>query len=847
MGGAAGVIRTPDQRLRVFVSSTLRELASERRVVRAVIERLALAPVMFELGARPHPPRSLYRAYLAQSDIFVGVYWESYGWVAPGEEVSGLEDEYDLTPDVPLLIYVKRSEQRHERLEALLDRIRNDDRASYVEFDDAEELGSLLTSDLATLLAERFDESSRRRGTPLDATPNPASSEFLSPPASLTRLVGREPELARVIQFLSTDADRLVTLTGPGGIGKSRLAIAAARALEASFPDGIAFVDLAPIRDPGLVVSAIATALGIRDTDHVPLHEKLAKALDHRRVLLLLDNVEHVIAAAADLSALLSRSSVSMLATSRLPLRIDGEQSVPLTPLPSATAIELFVERARAVKPEFELTPDNEADVAAIASALDNVPLALELAAARLRVLTPAALAERLDHALPLLVGGARDRPERQRTLRATIDWSAQLLSEQESTFLCRLAVFRSGFALDAAEWMCEDLDPGNAVDLLAALVDSSLVQEQDRGSHPWFSMLATVREYARDELERRGELQRSLQRHAAFYSELAVRAEPHLIGTDQSAWMARLRDEFEDIRAAVDHYFRTEQGDAVTQLLWPLYWFWWTTGRLPEARDWVARLADVGYPVTEQTRFRVRFYLVGLATWKMPDPSRIPDLQDCLSYFVREHDLFGEFLAQITIAMLELMHGSSGLDAADEDLQRVQAIAEALHSPFLAAMALLIRGRSFLARGDVANATATFEASLDAAKASGEVLSQSAALYELGWVQMLLGEHGMARDYFVQQLLISSAVGHEEGIAYGLEGLFAVEVEAGAFERAGRFLGAADDTRERKGLLGPGIFSYHQRVLGQVEASPAAEEFTIAREQGRHADIAELLEEALT
>ena len=158
MGGGAGVIRTPDQRLRVFVSSTLRELAPERRVIRAVIERLALAPVMFELGARPHPPRSLYRAYLEQSDIFIGVYWESYGWVAPGEEVSGLEDEYNLAPDIPMLIYVKRSEQRQDRLESLLDRIRDDDRASYVAFEDAEELGPLLTADLATLLAERFDE-----------------------------------------------------------------------------------------------------------------------------------------------------------------------------------------------------------------------------------------------------------------------------------------------------------------------------------------------------------------------------------------------------------------------------------------------------------------------------------------------------------------------------------------------------------------------------------------------------------------------------------------------------------------------------------------------------------------
>ena len=184
MGGGAGVIRTPDQRLRVFVSSTLQELAPERRVIRAVIERLALAPVMFELGARPHPPRSLYRAYLEQSDIFIGVYWESYGWVAPGEEVSGLEDEYNLAPDIPCSFTSSAASSARIAWNPCSDRIRDDDRASYVAFDDAEELESLLTADLATLLAERFDEGSRRRRVPPDVAPDAASSEFLGPPSA---------------------------------------------------------------------------------------------------------------------------------------------------------------------------------------------------------------------------------------------------------------------------------------------------------------------------------------------------------------------------------------------------------------------------------------------------------------------------------------------------------------------------------------------------------------------------------------------------------------------------------------------------------------------------------------
>lgn len=846
MGGGAGIIRTPDQRLRVFVSSSLQELAPERRVIREVIERLALSPVMFELGARPHPPRSLYRAYLEQSDIFIGVYWESYGWVAPGEEVSGLEDEYNLAPDIPMLIYVKRGEQRQDRLESLLGRIRDDDRVSYVAFDDAEQLRSLLIADLATLLAERFDESSRRRSVPSHDLTAVAPSEMLDPPSPVTRLIGRERDLEKVVGLLTTEGRRLVTLTGPGGIGKTRLALAAGRDLEISFPDGIAFVDLAPLRDPRLVISAIANALGIRDTGEAPLRAKVTQALNHRHVLLLLDNVEQVVDAAADLSDLLNASSVSILATSRVLLRIDGEQSVPLAPLASPAAVQLFVERACAVKPEFELTDDNEADVTAIVTALDNVPLALELAAARLPVLTPKVLLERLDRALPLLVDGARDRPERQRTLRAAIDWSAQLLSNPERDLFHRVSVFRNGFSLDAAEWMCEGLGAGSAVDLLAGLVESSLLQEQDRESRSWFSLLATVREYARDELERAGDLPKCRQRHAEFFSALAARAEPHLTSAGQSAWIARLNDEFEDIRAAGDHYLATGQEDAFAELIWPLYWFLWSTGRMREAEAWIARLTEVEDQLSDRTRFRAKLFNAGMTILEAPDPSRIPELEDCIAYFQQEHDLPGEFLSQVAIGLLELMRGPARLDIADRHLQRARAIAETLESPFLTSMALHIAGQVFLARGDAPGAVEIFEASLQAAKDSGELLSESAALFQLGWAMLLGGENDSASDFFVQQMRISSAVGHQQGIANGLDGMFAVAFAMGDIQRAGKLLGAADELRERKGLLPPAMLPYHQRVLAQVEGSPAAEEFQIAREQGCHADIAEVIEEAL-
>ncbi|MDQ4138754.1 MAG: DUF4062 domain-containing protein, partial [Actinomycetota bacterium] len=241
-----GPIRTPDQRLRVFVSSTLKELAPERKAARAAIEKLRLAPVMFELGARPHPPRDLYRAYLEQSDVFVGLYWEKYGWVAPEEQVSGLEDEFNLAPPtMPRLMYIKETtREREPRLQALLDRIRSDDNASFKYFADAEELEELLEQDLAILLAERFDQS---RTAPHS---NPEAPHVRRPsaiPAPLTQLIGREQEVTDIRALLHQNSVRMVTLVGPGGIGKSRLAIDVAASMTGEFPGGVVFVPLAPV------------------------------------------------------------------------------------------------------------------------------------------------------------------------------------------------------------------------------------------------------------------------------------------------------------------------------------------------------------------------------------------------------------------------------------------------------------------------------------------------------------------------------------------------------------------------------------------------------------------------
>src|SRR5215471_9571803 len=539
-------IRTPDQRVRVFVSSTLTELAAERRAVRDAVTRLRLVPVMFELGARPHPPRSVYQAYLAQSQVFVGIYWQSYGWVAPGEQISGLEDEYQLSAGLPRLLYVKSpSPDRERRLTELLARIQDEGGVSYQHFSAAAELQQLVENDLAVLLSEQFEVARSGSGAPDDA----GLSGVL--PAPVTPLVGREREAAAAEELVVHEGVRLVTLTGPGGVGKSRLAVEAARRLGPRFADGVRFVELAAVRSADLVAPAIATGLGL-NTSAGRLITDLESYLRARRLLLVLDNFEQVLGAAPLLAGLLGAApGLVVLVTSRAVLRLSGEHEFPVPPLPVPPAgaapdpadlqryasVGLFAQRAHAAAPGFEMTRGNAEAVAEICRRLDGLPLAIELAAARVRLLPPRTLVSRLGQRFTLLTGGARDLPERQRALRNTLDWSFGLLSAGEQAMFARLGVFAGSFGLPGVEAVCGDvsgasldLGPGGPViDTLGSLVDSSLVQTEARGGEARFGLLETIREYALERLGDSGGWGEAHDRHAAYFLALAEPAEAEL------------------------------------------------------------------------------------------------------------------------------------------------------------------------------------------------------------------------------------------------------------------------------------------------------------------------------
>ena len=437
-------IRTPDQRLRIFVSSTLAELAPERAAVARAISALRLTPVMFELGARPHPPRELYRAYLAQSDVFVGLYWQRYGWIGPGMDISGLEDELRLSVGLPRLLYLKSPAPEQEpRLAAMIADLQSEGADSYRTFRSTRELGRLVRDDLALLLSERF-------ATSVPSTMAPAASANLSPRRSLptpsTSLLGREDEIAELSSLLDSPDARLVTLTGPGGIGKTRLAIAVGAALDGA-RRRTEFVPLASITDPALVLPRVADAVGAPIEGSRPALDTLIEHFTQIPTLLVLDNLEQVVGAATELDLLLAACpDVTVLATSRTVLRLRAEREYPVEALMVPTfaerppveelaalpAVRLFVDRARAVRHDFTLDDTNAAAVIEICRRLDGLPLAIELAAARTRVLAPVALLGRLEHVLDALGTGPVDLPERQRTLRATVEWSFGLLGDME-------------------------------------------------------------------------------------------------------------------------------------------------------------------------------------------------------------------------------------------------------------------------------------------------------------------------------------------------------------------------------------------------------------------------------
>jgi predicted ATPase len=614
------VIRTPDQRLRVFVSSTLAELAAERAAVARSIAALGLTPVMFELGARPHPPQDLYRAYLAQSDIFIGLYWQRYGWIGPEMEISGLEDELQLSRSLPRLLYIKTpAPDREPGLAAMIAGLQTEATDSYRSFGSPRELARLVRNDLALLLSERFSVGADGDAPSGQPASKAARRVRRSLPVTSTSLIGREHDISEVSDLLELAEVRLVTLTGPGGIGKTRLAIAVGDRLEERSSRQTVFVSLASIAQPDLVMPRVAAVVGATiEGTRAPV-DALAEHFTATPTLLVLDNLEQVIGVALELDQLLSSCpDLKILVTSRTVLRLRAEREYvvsaltvpvfatepPIHQLASLPAVQLFVDRALAVRSDFALTAANAMAVVEICRRLDGLPLAIELAAARTRLLEPEALLVRLENLLDSLGTGPVDLPERQRTLRATVEWSVGLLDDAEQRFLAALSVFADGWTLAAATYVC-DLTDDRVLDLLDALAGHSLVNVEASHTGSRFRMLTSVQNLAAERLAASTHRADVEERHALYFRSLVESADwPHEQQTD---WVNRLRTEEENLRIAVRWFF-THDITPLPHLFRVLWLYWQMHDRMPEGRAWIDELRLRADTLDDRARAEVLF-----------------------------------------------------------------------------------------------------------------------------------------------------------------------------------------------------------------------------------------------
>ncbi len=711
-------IRTPDQRLRVFVSSTLAELAEERAAVARAISTLRLTPVLFELGARPHPPRELYRAYLAQSDIFIGLYWQRYGWIGPGMDISGLEDEFRLSQSIPRLLYVKTPAPDQEpRLTAMIAELQTDGTDSYRSFRSPRELGRLVRDDLALLLSERFTTGPAGRSASSAFDTDRRSQRSL--PLTSTSLIGREHDIAEVSELLQKPEVRLVTLTGPGGIGKTRLAIAVGEQLDDRYPHGTVFVPLAAIAQPELVLPRIATAVGATvEGARGPL-DVLVEHFAETPTLLVLDNLEQVVGVAPELNQLLARCpGLEILSTSRTVLRLRAEREYPVGPLTvpvfserppmealaSLPAVRLFVDRAQAVRYDFALTEDNALAVVEICRRLDGLPLAIELAAARSRLLEPSALLGRLGNRLDALGTGPVDLPERQRTLRATVEWSVGLLEDAERHMLATLSVFADGWTVDAAARV-SDLTEDAALDLLDALAGHSLVHVDATDAGPRFHMLEAVRELAAERLGASADLADVERRHAHYFGSLVENAD--WPAERQAEWAEQLRTEEENLRIAI-RWFLTHDITPLPHIFRILWLFWQMRGRMPEGRAWIDE--------------------VQLRADALDDRAQ------------------AELLFTSAVTAVEVGDDESAL-AAVEGLERLQG---RLDDPYLESAAHLAVSWILPIVDDFDGALQAASTALDGFRQQNEPFMAFAAL-TVGMVEMALGRHEAARAHLTE------------------------------------------------------------------------------------------------
>ena len=713
-------------------------------------------------------------------------------------------------------------------------------------------------------------------------------------PTSLTSFVGRQQDMAAITALLMRPDVRLLTLTGPGGTGKTRLGLQVAAELSDRFTDGVFFVNLAPLTDPALVVSTIAQSLGVREQANQSLLDSLQDHLRDRQMLLLLDNFEQLISAAPVVAQLLvAAPRLQMLVTSRTSLHLSGEHEfvVPPLSLPDLRnlpppdrliqygAIRLFVERAQAVKSDFAFTKENATAIAAICHQLDGLPLAIELAAGRSKLFSPQALLPRLRNRLKLLVGGAQDLPLRQQTLRGTIAWSYDLLEEAEKILFRRLSVFVGGCTLEAVESVCNtnaDLEI-DVLDAVARLVDKSLLrQEAEIDGEPRLLMLETIREYGLERLAESSEEETIRWQHATFFLALAEEAEPKLRSGEQSSWYNRLETEYANLRAALRWTLERQEAEMGLRLVGVLFRFWRYRNHAREGRSWL-ELALSQPDAKARTIARAKALrgagLLAFSQGDFPEAHRL--LEESVSVG-REVGAPGKRDLAVALALLgqvALLQGnpSAARELAGESLQLLREVEEPwgvaralcylgkatveLGDPIAArllleesaalfrvagdrqllAQSLNALGLVALRQGDYSSAHSHFEEALSVARETGAEQYLAEALTHLGTLALRVSDYQQSAALYQQSLALNRALGNRDGIAEDLAGLAELASLLGQSERAAQLFGAVEALREASNIsLPPLRRAAYERTVGVIRAHLDEAAFAAAWAQGR-------------
>ena len=664
-------------------------------------------------------------------------------------------------------------------------------------------------------------------------------------PEPVNPLVGRDHELAELVRMLRTREARLLVLTGAGGSGKTRLALEAARSAASLYANGTALVELAPLDDPDLLLPTIAQALGVVAEAPERSLDALAEALGARELLLVVDNAEHLQAAVHVFVELLSRAPrLTLLVTSRTVLHLSGEHVFPVPPLEADAALALFEQRARSVQPRFRLSDEDELLAREICIRVDGLPLAIEFAAARVRTLPLAALAARLGERLSVLAGGPRDLPARQQTLRATLDWSHDLLSQDEGAFLARLSVFPAGATLDAVAAVCLAPDEDAALLLVEALHDASLLTVHEGTTAMRYRLLETVRQYAAERLEQLGD-EDTAERHAGWYLALAEAAEPELSGDRQTEWFATLDAEHDNLRAALVYLDERGERELHLRLSVALSRFWYVRGHLGEARR---RLEEALAHSGTQPPLLLRRALTAAGAIALIQG----DYDAATSFSEGALDAARQTGEPRLVANALSNLGAIVLAAGDHEraadvLAEAVALAREVGDTRIMALAINNLGDLALTTGEYERARPLFEESHALLTTRGDTANIARSLFNRGAAELMLGDEGRAEAHFRDGLALARETGDLEDMAWCLEGLAAVAVRRGDGPRASVLVGVAAGLLERMGAdFKPFERQLHEQTESRAEAIGGPDAHAAARARGASLGLDEALALAL-